>query len=91
LYSTVARFEEDSNWPHEAWSVVVHLVRPFGRGRHSLAEVSFLAQDASTHLLKPGSRFELLEGGHRVAKGIVLPVSVPVPDELNEFELALIG
>jgi hypothetical protein len=85
------RFEEDGNWQHGAWSLVVEWIRTFRQGQQTLAEVSFLAPDAPSHLLKPGSRFELLEGSRRVAKGIILPISVPVPEELNDFELALIG
>lgn len=38
-----------------------------------------------------GNRFELLEGAHRVAKGVLLPERLDVPQELNSFEAALIG
>lgn len=91
-YSTVARFEDDENWPREAWSVALRLIRRFG-DRHVLAEVSFLADDAQApvRLLRRGSRFELLEGQRRVAKGIVVDSSVEVPDRITDFESALLG
>jgi hypothetical protein len=91
VYSTVARFEEDENWPKQAWSLVVRFVRPLHGGRYLIADVDFAAPDAPAALLGKGSRFELLEGRHRVAKGVVLPASIEVPDEINEFESALIG
>lgn len=90
-YSTVARFEEDENWPKQAWSLLVRFVRPLHGGRYLIADVDFLVPEAPAALLGKGSRFELLEGRRRVAKGVVLPASVEVPDEINEFESALIG
>jgi len=90
-YSAVARFEDDEQWPHEAWSVVVKYERSFQADRYLYAEVSFLVHTAPAHLLSEGSRFELLEGRRRVAKGIVVPEAVAVPRELNPLESALIG
>lgn len=91
VYSTLARFEEDEKWPHEAWSVAVSFIRPLGGDRYLHAEISFLNDDSPTHLLQQGSRFELFEGQKRVAKGVVLPPSVEVPEEINDFESALLG
>lgn len=90
-YSTLVRFEEDSSWPKEAWSLVVRFLKPIRGGRYLHANVQFLVDDAPHHLLHAGSRFELFEGHKRVAKGVVLPQSLPVPDEISEFESALIG
>ena len=92
LYSTAARFEDDiENWPREAWSVVVRPLRMFPGDRYQLAEVSFLADVAPANLLRRGSRFELLEGTRRVAKGVILGAAVQIPAEIDEFESALIG
>ena len=90
-YATVARFEDDPKWPHEAWSVIVQFRKSFRDGRYVHGSVEFLADAAPRHLLKEGSRFELLEGPRRVAKGVILPAQVPVPDDINDFESALIG
>ena len=91
VYSTVARFEDDvDNWPRSAWSLVLRLVRPFRNARYQLAEVSFLNDAAPSHLLRRGSRFELLEGNRRVAKGVVVDPSAQIPVEMSEFESSLI-
>jgi hypothetical protein len=90
-YSTVARFEDDENWPHEAWSLVVRVHRSYRGGGYTYATVEFLAEGAPDRLLAEGSRFELMEGSARVAKGVVLPPTVDVPQEINDFESALVG
>ncbi|HZL35314.1 MAG TPA: hypothetical protein VFC78_08390 [Tepidisphaeraceae bacterium] len=90
-YSTVARFEEDENWPDSGWSLVVDFVRRFGDSRLTLADVRFLADGAPSHLIHDGSRFELFEGRQRVAKGIILAATLPIPEKITEFEAALIG
>lgn len=90
-YSTVARFEDDERWPHEAWSLVVRVQRTYRDGRVTLAKVEFLVDQAPERLLGAGSRFELLEGTRRVAKGVVLSTSATVPEDLSEFEAELIG
>lgn len=91
VYSTVARFEDDQTWPHEAWSLVLHIDRSFRDGRYAHATIEFLSEDAPQNLLRAGSRFELLEGMRRVAKGVVLPSTVAMPDEVNDFAAALLG
>ncbi|HWE02758.1 MAG TPA: hypothetical protein VG326_10140 [Tepidisphaeraceae bacterium] len=90
-YSTVARFEEDERWPESAWSLVVDFQKRFKDPRLVLATVRFLNQSAPGILLHAGSRFELFEGRRRVAKGIVLPGAISIPEEINDFEAALIG
>jgi hypothetical protein len=91
VYTTVCRFEEDENWPGQAWSLVIHFRRPLRDQRHLHAEVEFLAPEAPSHLLRRGNRFELFEGRRKVAKGVILPSSLSVPEELSPFESALIG
>lgn len=59
VYSTVARFEDDENWPHEAWSLVLHIDRSYRNGRYAHASIEFLSEDAPRHLLGAGSRFEV--------------------------------
>jgi hypothetical protein len=92
-YSTVARFEDERDkWPREAWSLIVEPVKSFGQGGEAvLANVRFLVDEAPRELLRPGARFELCEGRRVVAKGVVLPRSVQVPAQLNEFALSLLG
>jgi hypothetical protein len=90
-YSTVARFEDDENWPHQAWSLMVKVNHHYRDGLFSHATVQFLANEAPQQLLSEGSRFELLEGKRRIAKGVVLPAQVEVPADINDFESALIG
>jgi len=90
-YVTVCRFEEDPSWEHGTWSLVLDWVKTFRGGKLLLANIAFLVAEAPSNLLHAGNRFELLEGGKRVAKGIVLPASVEVPQEVSDFELALVG
>ena len=90
-YSTVARFEDDPQWPHQAWSLVVEIDRWFGSGKYVLSKINFLVDEGPHQLLDAGNRFELLEGAKRVAKGIVLPAEVEVPSDLNSFDAASIG
>lgn len=90
-YITVCRFEEDPGWENGTWSLVVEWVRTFRGGRLILANVDFLVPEAPTNFLRAGTRFELLEGRKRVAKGVILPPSVQVPEEVSDFELALVG
>jgi hypothetical protein len=91
IYSTVARFEDDENWPRRAWSIVVEFERELSGGQHIVAKVRFLAGEAPVELLQEGSRFELLEGRRRTAKGVIVPQRTEIPAELNAFEAALIG
>jgi hypothetical protein len=92
-YSTVARFEDERDkWPAEAWSLVAEFIHSYPpNGEVTLVEVRFLSDEAPAELLRPGVRFELCEGRRVVAKGVVLPQSLLVPDELDEFSVALLG
>ena len=91
VYTTIARFEDDETWPHESWSLVVKFERTMQAGRCALAKIRFLVDEAPTHLLQEGGRFELMEGQKRVAKGVIVPEHLEIPAELNSFETALIG
>lgn len=72
-YITVARFEEDKDsYPMEAWSLVLEFCSSPNSSPNVIADVSFLADDAPSHLLHPGSNFELFEGHRLVAKGEVI-------------------
>jgi hypothetical protein len=90
-YIGVVQFEEDPSEPFGAWSLAVNFERRFSGGKVILAQVQFLVDEAPDQLLHSGSRFALFEGRKRVAKGVVLPATVQVPDEVNDFESALIG
>lgn len=69
-YSTVSRFEETAIlWPEEAWSIVVEFEQPPRHGKETDAQARFLSPDAPAHLLRPGNRFELLEGNRVIATG----------------------
>ena len=65
-YSTAARFEGRKD---ESWSLVLDFSA--SPGDRTLAEVSFLVPWAPQELLRPGSKFELLENGP-VASGEIL-------------------
>lgn len=73
-YVTVARFPEDGDrWREEAWSVVLRASPPPAeQGNPTFGEVSFLVDEAPQHRLLPGRRFDLFEGGRRVAEVEVL-------------------
>ena len=61
-YITVARFEEDrSAWPAKAWSVALQIHGDV-TAQPCRADARFLSQDAPHDRLRPGVRFELLEG-----------------------------
>ena len=90
-YSTLVRFEEDTASAQGDWSLVVESEKRFKDPRFLLANVRFLVDAAPHQLLHSGSRFELFEGRKRVAKGIVLPPTIPVPEEISALEAALIG
>jgi hypothetical protein len=64
-YVTVARFAEDGDaWGADAWSVVLQ-IRGDVRAQPCKADAQFLSPEAPEERLRPGIRFELLEG-HRV-------------------------
>jgi hypothetical protein len=72
-YSTVARFEKEAaEWPQEAWSIVAEFTHETDESSCVVAEIRLLAHEAPSHLLDPGSKFELYEGHRVVARGEVL-------------------
>lgn len=68
-YSTVSRFEEDTDtWLQKAWSVVLDFDRPpLEQGNPSVARAKFLSDSAPIERLMPGRTFELYEGRKKVA------------------------
>jgi hypothetical protein len=77
-YSTVVHFQDDvEDWPQVAWSLVVGLseAESTEESLEIIAPVWFLFCDrpgAPNHLLRPNSRFRLLEGYRVVAEGEIL-------------------
>jgi hypothetical protein len=77
-YSTVVHFQDDTeDWPRIAWSLVVDLgeAESTEDSLEITAPVWLLFYDrpgAPNHLLRPNSRFELVEGARVVARGEVL-------------------
>jgi len=72
-YSTVAKFEKEvEKWPKEGWSIVAEFKKISDDSSSVIAEVRCLTPDAPSHLLQPGSKFELYEGSRVVAHGEVL-------------------
>lgn len=72
-YSAVARFKNQTNWPSEAWSVMIRFLNPISGAREQLATVRFLVdEEAPDGLLDPGVEFELMEGPNAVARVKVL-------------------
>ena len=65
-YAAPARFDGDSRWPNEAWSLVVE---PFSVSGTYI--VRFLVPEAPHHLLFSGARFTLYEGPQEVATGTI--------------------
>jgi hypothetical protein len=66
-YVTVARFPEDmDSWLSNAWSVVLE-IRGDVCSRPCEANARFLSSDAPEERLRPGARFELLEGNRVTA------------------------
>lgn len=84
-YSTVAKFEKEAeNWPQEAWSILAEFKKISDDLSSIIAEVHCLAPTAPSHLLQPGSKFELYEGSRLVAHGEVLGDSVePLSENIH--------
>jgi hypothetical protein len=68
-YSTISKFEEDSQtWFKSAWSIVLEFeVPPSQQGNPSFGRARFLSPDAPIERLKVGKEFELYEGNRRTA------------------------
>jgi hypothetical protein len=72
-FCTVARFPDDPTWPDEAWSVVVYFKEPVADDGSVMAHVAFLIpEEAPNERLRPGARFELLDGPRPIADVEVL-------------------
>lgn len=72
-YSRPARFAQQREaWSKEAWSLVVEWTNPPDSTLTHQVTARFLVEGAPDHLLATGNRFELLEGDHVVAVGVVL-------------------
>ncbi len=77
-YSTVIHFEGDTEWPKDAWSIVVDFDDTPDKSLEIIANVWFLAYENAAvpnHFLEPGNHFELVEGAKIVAKGEIIEVS----------------
>lgn len=74
VYSTVAKFPEDTDWPAIAWSVVMefHTSKNHPLGDSLEATARFLVPEAPWDRLKKGCVFELYEGFKKTATVIVL-------------------
>jgi hypothetical protein len=72
-YIDMSYFEEDGPWPpDEGWSVVLDFERsPMHQGTPSEGFVSFLVPNAPHERLRPGRRFEIRRGPHKVAEVVV--------------------
>ena len=90
-YATIARFESDVNGTQGTWTVRLSDISLLHKDQCIRATLDFASPDAPRQLLASGERFELLEGPRVVAKGVVVPSELPVPDQLSEFDLALLG
>lgn len=86
-YSTVARFDEDASW--QEWSLVVDFIHSFANGQYLEAAVRFLSDEAPRQLLHGGSRFQLFEGRHMVATGLIREDDA-APVEEGEFDSVLL-
>lgn len=74
LYSTVARFEDqtDEQWMTEAWSLVLEFQGNPDESGHQMVTVRFLSENGPSQWLSPSKTFALFEGTKKVAQGIVL-------------------
>lgn len=70
VYSTVARFTEDADWPANAWSVVIEF-NP-SENKSFQATARFLIPTAPSDRLKAGCVFQLYEGAKKMAQVTVL-------------------
>jgi hypothetical protein len=90
-YTAPAIFEADRAATLGTWSLRILEASELHGGEVVEARIAFLAPEAPQQLLQEGARFELAEGAKVVARGIVLPQTIRVPQRMNDFELALLG
>jgi len=67
-YCPIIVFDSEQT-PDTLWCV--ELFNTSIKGRQSIADLSYLAEDAPFHLLKSGSSFNLYEGQSVVAEGVI--------------------
>ncbi len=67
-YLAVSRFEDDTNRPRGAWTLVIDFDEPPREEDWTDVTICFLVPDAPHHSLRPGARFELYEA-HVVGVG----------------------
>lgn len=91
-YTAPARFiQHYDEFRTEGWSLRVTEASWVEEGIVCDAKVSFDAAKAPRRWLKPGARFELLEGSKVVATGVVVPKRVKIPKKMTDFERALLA
>lgn len=90
-YTTPVRVESDPTEARGAWSVRIHEARQLRGPDVLVVRVAPVVPEAPADLLREGERFEFMEGRRVVAKGVVLPASVRIPEQIDDFELALLG
>lgn len=90
-YAVPARFESDVQQQQGIWTVRLTDVANLRDHQCIRATVQFISPEAPQDLLEDGERFELLEGPRVVAKGVLIPRAIPIPNEVSEFDLALLG
>lgn len=73
-YRTVGRFDADPDWQkYGSFTLVFEDLVPVDGSRVTLANVTFLVDDAPHHLLADeGAQFEVMEGPNPVARGVLL-------------------
>jgi hypothetical protein len=77
-YSTIARFDDEEK-PTD-WSIIVEFDQQADKEGCIEGQIRFLAPEAPSHLLQPGSRCKLVEGRRIVATvEILLTARSPIP------------
>jgi hypothetical protein len=90
-YTAPARFESDPGELKGVWSIRLLEASELHGAEVINARIGFVVPEAPHDLLCEGERFELMEGHKIVAKGVVLPAATQVPEQISQFELALLG
>lgn len=90
-YTAPVRFESDPTEACGTWSLRIQQSVEVHGAEVIEARIAFAVPGAPDQLLREGERFELLEGLKVVAKGVVVPETLQLPQHINEFELALLG
>lgn len=75
----------------QAWTLRIVDSTPLHGPEVIDATVEFVFEEAPHHWLAEGERFELMEGWKVVARGVIVPAWVDVPEHITDFELALLA